>query len=157
MPWFVICTKSRAEFKTAEQLTKYGFDVYCPSITTERQWSDRKKRVKTPLFNSFVFINIAENSREKIFDFIGMVRYLFWMGKPAVVRDSEISVLKEWMDNDQVDDVRVSAISPGDKIIIANGAFKDKEATVQEIGNKRIKLILPLLGYTINVKTKDVL
>jgi transcriptional antiterminator RfaH len=60
------------------------------------------------------------------------------------------------MDNDQVDNVRVTSISPEDKVTITKGAFKDKETTVQELGGKRIKLILPLLGYTINVKTKDV-
>ncbi len=157
MPWYVLCTKSRAEFKTAKVLEENGFEVYCPNITTVKQWSDRKKRVKTPLFTSFIFINIAPGSRDKVFDFINSSRYLFWLGKPAIVKESEIEVLKEWLDNDQVDDVRVTAISPGDKIIIANGAFKDKEATVQEVGNKRIKLILPLLGYTINAKINDVL
>ncbi|WP_026837158.1 UpxY family transcription antiterminator [Gillisia sp. JM1] len=157
MPWFVICTKFKSEFKVAETLENNGFEVYCPSITRERQWSDRKKRVKTPLFNSFVFINIAENSREKVFEFINNSRYLFWLRKPAVVRDSEIEVLKEWMSNDQVDEARVSAISAGDKIIIANGNFKEQEAVVKEIGKQRMKLILPLLGFTINVKIKEIL
>ncbi|WP_034919547.1 UpxY family transcription antiterminator [Gillisia sp. CAL575] len=156
MPWFVICTKFKSEFKVAETLENNGFEVYCPSITTERQWSDRKKRVKTPLFNSFVFINIAENSREKVFDFINNSRYLFWLRKPAIVRDSEIEVLKEWMSNDQVDEARVLQISAGDKIIIANGNFKEQEAVVKEIGKQRMKLILPLLGFTINVKIKEI-
>lgn len=157
MPWFVICTKFKSEFKVAETLTENGFEVYCPSIISERQWSDRKKKVKTPLFTSLVFINIAENSRDKVFDFINNSRYLFWVGKPAIVRDSEIEILKKWMDNDQVDEARVSEISPGDKIIISNGNFKDQEATVQEVGKKRMKLILPNLGYTINVKIKEIL
>jgi len=156
MSWYVICTKYKSEFKVAETLTNNGFEVYCPSIISERQWSDRKKRVKTPLFNSLVFINIAENSRDKIFDFINNSRYLFWINKPAVVRDSEIEILKKWMDNDQVDEARVSEISPGDKIIISNGNFKEQEAVVKEIGKQRIKLILPLLGFTVNIKINEI-
>tara|TARA_R100000935_G_scaffold56605_1_gene88616 strand:+ start:2382 stop:2855 length:474 start_codon:yes stop_codon:yes gene_type:complete len=155
MPWYVIYTKSRAEFKTAETLSKNGFEVYCPSIIVERQWSDRKKRVKIPLFNSLVFINIAASSRETIFNFIRLVRYLFWLGKPAVVKDAEIETLKQWLENDQLDEVEISNISPGDKIIISSGTFKDKEAVVKEIGSNRMKLILPLLGFTINVKLND--
>jgi transcriptional antiterminator RfaH len=54
-----------------------------------------QKKIKIPLFNSLVFIKINENSRDKIFDFIGLVRYLFWLGKPAIVLDSEIAVLKK--------------------------------------------------------------
>lgn len=157
MPWFVICTKFKSEFKNAKTLGDNGFEVYCPSVVSTKQWSDRKKRVKTPLFTSLIFINIAAGSRDSIFDYISSSRYLFWLGKPAVVKDTEIAVLREWMGNDQVDEVRVSAISPGDKLVIAQGSFKDQEATVQEIGKKRMKLILPLLGYTINVKIKDVL
>jgi len=156
MPWFVICTKFKSEFKIAETLTENGFEVYCPSIVSTSQWSDRKKRVKTPLFNSFVFINIATGSRDKVFDFINNSRYLFWLKKPAIVRDSEIEILKKWMSNEQVDDARVSAISPGDKIIIANGNFKEQEAVVKEIGKQRMKLILPVLGFTINVKIKEI-
>ena len=157
MPWFVICTKFKSEFKNAKTLVDNGFEVYCPSVVSVKQWSDRKKRVKTPLFTSLIFINIAAGSRDSVFDYISSSRYLFWLGKPAVVRESEIAVLKAWMSNDQLDVERVSAISPGDNLTISKGSFKDKEATVQEIGKKRMKLILPLLGYTINVKIKDIL
>jgi hypothetical protein len=47
MPWYVICTKSKAEFKTAEHLSKHGFEVHCSSIITERKWSNRKKKLKS--------------------------------------------------------------------------------------------------------------
>jgi sugar phosphate isomerase/epimerase len=34
-----------------------------------------------------------------------VVRYLFWLGKPAIVRDEEIDTIKKWLDPAQANDV----------------------------------------------------
>jgi hypothetical protein len=39
-------------------------------------------------------VQLAEADRNLVFDSPGVVRYLFWLGKPAVVRDEEIKVIK---------------------------------------------------------------
>src|SRR5690606_20682493 len=98
MPWFVLYTKPRAEKKTAEQLARMGVEVYCPVVRTMRQWSDRKKKVDIPLFSSYLFVNLTEEERNVVFRASGVVRYLFWLGKPAVVRQEEIDTIREWLD-----------------------------------------------------------
>jgi hypothetical protein len=32
-----------------------------------------------------------------VFQSVGVVRYLFWLGKPAIVRDEEIDTIKKWL------------------------------------------------------------
>jgi len=64
-------------------------------VTQIKQWSDRKKKTETPLIASYVFVNIEEKNRNDVFDIPGVVRYLFWLGKPAIVREVEILALKE--------------------------------------------------------------
>ena len=92
MNWYVVYTKPKWEKKVAEQLTQRGIECYCPIVTEVRQWSDRKKKVEVPLFNSYVFVRLAEVDRNLVFQSSGVVRYLFWLAKPAIVRDEEISV-----------------------------------------------------------------
>ncbi|MDX1426780.1 MAG: hypothetical protein R3206_03050 [Salegentibacter mishustinae] len=87
----------------------------------------------------------------------GVVRYLFWLGKPAIVRNEEIEVIQEWLDCEKVDDAKVDHLNQGDKISIKNGVFKDHEAIIREVGNRKMRLILPKLGCTVEVLTKEVI
>jgi transcription antitermination factor NusG len=145
MNWFVLYTKPRNEVKVAERLAAAGITVYCPMVTTVKQWSDRKKKVTVPLFTSYVFVNVAEAQRPAVFDIPGVVRYLFWLGKPAVVRAEEIAVIKEML-SDTYKEVRFAALKPGTTIIVEDGLFKGQTATFKEQkGNKTI-LILNGLG-----------
>ncbi|MEY3503974.1 MAG: hypothetical protein RL349_565, partial [Bacteroidota bacterium] len=47
------------------------------------------------LFNSYVFVQLDEVDRYKVFDVPGVVRYVHWLKKPAIVRENEIQSLKE--------------------------------------------------------------
>src|SRR5690606_27244913 len=96
MPWYVIYTKPRAEAKVAESLKKLGITVYCPMITEVHRWSDRKKKVSLPLFKSYVFVQLLPKDRNQVFAVPGVVNYLFWLGKPAQVREQEIQTIKKW-------------------------------------------------------------
>ncbi len=157
MSWYVLYTKPRTEKRVAESLEHMGVEVYCPLITEIKQWKDRKKKLKTPLFKSYVFIKLEDKNRNRVFDVPGVVRYLFWLGKPAIVRNEEIEVIQEWLDCEKVDDAKVDHLNQGDKISIKNGVFKDHEAIIREVGNRKMRLILPKLGCTVEVLTKEVI
>ncbi|MBZ9629146.1 UpxY family transcription antiterminator [Salegentibacter sp. LM13S] len=157
MSWYVLYTKPRTEKRVAEGLEKMGVEVYCPLITEIKQWSDRKKKIETPLFKSYVFIKLEEKKRNRVFEVPGVVRYLFWLGKPAIVRDEEIKVIREWLEEDKVDDAKVEHLSAGDKITIKNGAFKQQEAIIRNIGKRKMRFVLPHLGFTVEVQTKEVI
>ena len=58
MPWYVIYTKPKNEKKVAERLQQIEIEVFCPLVTVVKQWSDRKKKIQIPLFNSYVFVFI---------------------------------------------------------------------------------------------------
>jgi len=156
MSWYVLYTKPRTERRVAESLAQMGVEVYCPLITEIKQWKDRKKKLKAPLFKSYVFIKLEEKNRNRVFDVPGVVRYLFWLGKPAVVRNREIEVIQEWLDDEKVDTAKVEHLSEGDKITIKNGAFKEQEAIIREVGKRKMRLILPKLGFTVEVNSREV-
>lgn len=155
MSWYVLYVKSRYEMKVAATLEKMGIQTYCPVVKELRQWSDRKKMVIKPLFNSYVFVKIKEEIREKVFEVTGIVRYVYWLGKPAVVHDKEIDTIKQWVDDGQTEKIEVTGMSPGDVITIRSGVFKDQNAKVLEIGKNKMRLILTSLGCTVTVSIKE--
>lgn len=150
MPWFAIYTRPKNEKKVVEGLERIGVEVYCPMVKQIKQWSDRKKKVEAPLINSYVFVNIEEKNRNIVFEVPGVVRYLFWLGKPAVIQDQEIEVLKTSLKG-IISSVEVNGIQPGDTITISKGPFKGKEGTVSQVDKNKIKLVLKELGIIITI------
>lgn len=139
----------------AESLKKLGITVYCPMITEVHRWSDRKKKVSLPLFKSYVFVQLLPKDRNQVFAVPGVVNYLFWLGKPAQVREQEIQTIKKWNEDEKVEQFQVEQFSPGDKVTISKGVFKDQQAYIRHVGDKRMRLILPSMGYVINVKVRE--
>ena len=154
MNWYVVYTKPKWEKKVAEQLQKRGIECYCPLVTQMRQWSDRKKNVEVPLFNSYVFVQLAEGHRNAVFESVGVVRYLFWLGKPAIVRDEEINTIKKWLDPAQANDVSLRSFQVGDTIQLESGPFSSQKAIVQEVANTHYLLVLESLGCVLKMKIK---
>ena len=81
--------------KVVQRLEKVGVKAYCPVRMEIRQRSDRKKKIWVPLLSSMVLVNIDEREKNKVFEVQGVVRYLYWLGKPAKVSVDEVSILKE--------------------------------------------------------------
>lgn len=156
MNWYVLYTKPRAEKKSADELEKMGMEVFCPMITEIRQWSDRKKKVTRPLFTSYIFVRLMPKERNNVFQVPGVVRYLHWLGKPAIARDEEIETIQKWLNDDHYEDVQVKNIEPGDKVTLNSGALKGKTGIVQKVGKKEIRLTLESLGFVVVAKTREV-
>ena len=154
MNWYVVYTKPKWEKKVAERLNDIGVLTYCPLITKISQWSDRKKKVSVPLFNSYVFVQIEEEKRNQIFDIVGVVRYLFWLGKPAVVKDFEIAAIKEWLAVPDEYEVALDEWKKGDKVVLESGPFISQSALIQEVKQNHYILILESLGCVLKVNKK---
>lgn len=154
MNWYVVYTKPKWEKKVAEQLIQRGIDCYCPLVTQIKQWSDRKKKVEVTLFNSYVFVRLAEKDRNLVFQSSGVVRYLFWLGKPAIVRDDEIDTIQKWLSSPDQYEIAVTSIQVGDKLILESGPFKSQEAIVQEVNKNNYVLVLESMGCVLKVKMK---
>ncbi|WP_418263913.1 UpxY family transcription antiterminator [Flavobacterium faecale] len=152
MNWYVVYTKPKWEKKVAEQLVKLNIECYCPLVIKERQWSDRKKKIEVPLFNSYVFVRLKEADRNLVFQSAGAVRYLFWLGKPAIVREEEINTIRHWLEKPNATDICVLPYQVGDKIKLESGPFLDQEATIQEVNKTHCVLILESLGCVLKME-----
>ena len=152
MKWFVLYTKPQFEIKVAEALQKIGVRAYCPVYTQLKQYSDRKKKVIKPLLRSYVFVKIEDKDRDQVFQIPGVVRYVFWLGKPAIVREDEI-VLMENNLSGIYESISVSTLGKGAAYTIPEGPFKGLSGRVVHLDQNKMQLELPSLGMLVTLKT----
>ena len=153
--WHVLYTKPRHEIKALERLTQNGFEVYCPMKTTLKQWSDRKKKISEPLLPSYLFIKTTEKNRALPLKDNSVLNYIFWLGKPAIVRESEIDTLKGIISKDKVQEFEIKQLKIGDKIDINIGQIKSKNAIIKTISNNYITAELTEIGMKIVLKKQN--
>lgn len=151
MPWYALYTKPRWEKKVAAGLTAKGIEAYLPLNKELRQWSDRKKWVEMPLLPSYVFVQVTPAEESKVRMVEGVINYVYWLGKKAVIRDAEIEALKEFVANHQNIQIEKLDYEPGTVIELESGPFKGKEATVVAVKGKRVELVLEELGMRLVV------
>lgn len=146
--WYVLYTKSRCEKKVADLLTKRNIDNYCPLNRVYRQWSDRKKMITEPLFSSYVFIHACEEELNTIKRTTSnIVNVVYWLGKPAVVRNDEIEQIRYFLDEYSNVKIEKQPVRMNESVRIIKGPFRNLEGTVAEIRNNMLILSLPSLGY----------
>lgn len=144
--WLVVKTKSNAEKKVAERLALKELEVYLPLHTTVKQWSDRKKKVQKPLISSTVFVHISEEEREQLWNVVGVSGLLYYLGKPAVVREEEILILQQMLQDGTFESVELgTTFIEGQEVEITGGDFKGLRGIVQEEVNAQ-KVIIALKG-----------
>ena len=97
--WFVVYTKPRNELKVLQRLSILGIQVYVPTKTEVRQWSDRKKKILVPLLPSMVLVSLHENEVHKVFDAPGVIRYMFEYGKRAIVSNEEVLAMQYYLEH----------------------------------------------------------
>jgi transcription antitermination factor NusG len=110
--------------------------------------------VQVPLINSYVFVNIEEKHREQVFEVAGVVRYLFWLGKPAVVKEAEIEALRESLKY-TMSAVEVRGLQVGDSMQIPSGRFQGKDGLVKQIKKNSLQLVLTELGVLITLTKSE--
>lgn len=149
MNWFVVYTKPRSEKKVEEKLLACGIEAYCPTRKEIRLWSDRRKKVDVPLLPSMVLVRIDEKNVNDVFNINGVIRYMFWLGQRAIVRQNEIDILRNLLKTNKILNKEVTKFNPGDRINIEG--LNNQDGIIDKISNKTAWVFLEGLGYKIKL------
>lgn len=156
--WYAIYTKPRWEKKVSALCVKRRIECYCPLNKVHRQWSDRVKLVEEPLFKSYVFVHISSGEQAGLRLIDGVLNFVYWLGKPAIIKQEEIERIKRFLNEYQNVIVEPLELKPDDNVVIRSGILMDKKARVLRTFGKRVELVVDSLGYKLvaNVGKKDV-
>ncbi len=145
--WYAVYTRPRWEKKVAEILTHKKIENYCPLNKVVRQWSDRKKIVLEPLFTSYVFVKTNPQQHAEIRKIHGIINFVYWLNKPAIIRDEEIEIIREFLNEHMNVQIQKTPVNINDPVKVIKGPLMDYEGNVIAIKSKTLKILLPSLGY----------
>ena len=146
----MVYTRPRWEKKIATLLDNRGIENYLPLNKVLKQWSDRKKMVQEPLFKGYIFIKISEKDKWDVKLVDGILNYVHWLGKPAVVKESDIENIKKFLqefDNVQVVD---KLLQKGDAVIVQQGIMMNYKGIILEVLHNKAIVNIDSMGIKLN-------
>jgi transcription antitermination factor NusG len=145
--WLAVYTKPRWEKKVNKLLQEKGVESYCPLNKIRRKWSDRIKTVEEPLFKSYVFVKVNEPDRTAVRMTNGVINFVYWDGKPAVIKEKEINAIKRFLDEYENVEVRPMDLKVNQRVLVTGGPLMDQEGKIIALRSKIAKVAIDSLGY----------
>jgi len=152
--WFAVRTRSRHEKSVTADLLEKDVHAYVPLSRTERQWSDRRKLVESPLFPGYVFVKIAPDaeSRVPVLQTNGVVAFLGVRGIGIPIPEAEIAAIQTLLR----EGVPVSAhpfVQIGQRVRIRGGSLDGLEGLLTGVEGKRnLVLSIELIERSVAIR-----
>ncbi|MDR3180586.1 MAG: UpxY family transcription antiterminator [Prevotellaceae bacterium] len=151
--WYVLYTAPRAEKQVAQRLKKESISTFLPLHLSPRRWSDRIKLIEIPLFSSYIFIHTMESLLHRTIVLQGVSHVVYYDGKPAVVRESEIAAIRQFLEQARAKELNYQ---PDEKVLIACGPLKNISGKIKKVGKTHIVLHLEQIGLTVTVAADQI-
>ena len=147
--WLAVYTRPRWEKKVNQLLIEKGVESYCPLNKVRRKWSDRFKIVEEPLFKSYVFLKVNDEGRTSVRMTPGVINFVYWDGKPAIIKDREINAIKHFLNEyDNVEVVPMN-LNVQQRVFVTTGPLMGQEGKILAVHRKTVKVSIESLGYTL--------
>lgn len=135
--WFVVYTSSRAEKKVKERLDEAGIENYLPLKTEIRVWSDRKKKITSPLIPGYIFVRVLSAQFLDVLNVGGVVAFLREKSVPAPIPEDQMFRLR-FMVEEGIEDIEFTTdlVNIGDKVLVKQGKLSGLIGELVEIRGK---------------------
>lgn len=151
--WLAIYTKPRWEKKVYRLLSEKGIITYCPLNMVYKKWSDRIKKVEEPLFKSYLFVQVSPSEQSAVRMTDGVLNFVYWVGKPAVIRPEEIDAIRRFLNEyEEVEALPQPSLAPGSQVMVNAGIMMGATGIVEKMDNKWAEVRIDSIGYILRAK-----
>lgn len=105
------------------------------------------KTVEEPLFKSYVFVKVTDEDRTKVRMTDGVINFVYWNKKPAIIKEKEIQAIKRFLDEHENVEVHPIELKINDRVKVNAGTLMDQEGKVLDVRKKMVKVAIDSLGY----------
>jgi len=140
--WFAVQTKAKHEKRVAAELREKGIAAFLPVFTEVHQWSDRKRKVELPLFNTYVFVRIGgdQGSRVSVLQTHSVFRFVGVRGIGIPIPDEQIKALQTIV-RQNVPFMPYPFLSLGQKVRVRGGSLDGICGVLLEINADRSLIV----------------
>jgi transcription antitermination factor NusG len=156
--WHAVWTRSRHEPLVCTELGARGVDMFLPTVTRVSTWSDRKKRIASPLFPGYCFARVEPDVLSKIVRCTGVVTVLSNGGVPVPIPGFEIEALQRVVASGLAYDPCVDLVE-GSRVRVINGPLTGVVGRLVRKGAQDLLILAVELlngGARVQVSTRDI-
>ena len=150
--WYALYVRSRQEKKVYDALVRSGIKAYLPLLKSVRQWADRKKKIKVPLFRGYVFVCIGFNSRLSVIRVDGAVNLVQFNGEPAPIPNDQILAVEQMLSgNCRIE--QVHTFTEGEQVEVIAGPMIGLKGYLENRDQKaRVVITVDAIGRSVAVE-----
>lgn len=158
MSWYAVHTRSRHEERVYSSLTQKSYHAFLPKIEVWSKRKDRRKKILTPMFPGYLFVEMDSITNENKLDVLktfGVVRILgkFVGHEPIAVPDEKIDAIQRLVASKvEIKHFQYPKIGEAAKII--DGPFKGIEGIVlsTELEKELFVISIDLLQRSVAIR-----
>lgn len=105
------------------------------------------KIVEEPLFKSYVFVKVNDEERTAVRMTPGVINFVYWDGKPALIKEKEINAIKQFLNDYEDVEVKPLNLELNQRVKVTTGPLMDQEGKVIGVNRKIVKIAIDSLGY----------
>ena len=154
--WLLVYTKAKEEQRAKTNLENQGFQTFLPMIAFVKMNRSKSTTVE-PMFPRYLFIKLnLEKDNWTLIKSTRGVSYIVVFGQRfAEIPDRVVAHLKSGADKNDIfkQTIKRQEFEKGDTLIIAQGIFKDKEATfLSKKSKERVRILLRFVNHLITTE-----
>ncbi len=138
--WYAVRTRSRHEKLVTRQLETQGIESFLPVVMQTHTWSDRRKKVETPLFSGYTFLRMihSPDDRVRVLRTQGVVSFVGVQGTGTPIPDHQIDDIKILVASKIPYEER-PYLRPGQRVRVRGGALDGVQGVlVTENGDRSL-------------------
>lgn len=149
--WYVLYTMPKSEKKVVDLLQRRGVKTFLPLYQKVVQWSDRKKKIMTPLFSCYVFAQLNRIELSMVYGVAGFVRFVATDGIKDIVPESDIENIKRLLTSNP--EATNEEFIEGDEVLIKEGPLSGLTGRlVNKKGKRKLVVYFKSISYGIQVE-----
>jgi transcription antitermination factor NusG len=152
--WYAVQTTPRHEKKVAAELQQKQVQAYLPTFSEEREWSDRRVSVDTPLFPGYVFVKIAQdqNTRVTVLRTLGVRNFVGTRGIGDPIPEAEIEGVRAVLARGIPFSVS-PFLNVGERVRILDGSLEGVEGILTAVnGDKSLIISVELIQRSLAMR-----
>lgn len=147
--WYLAYTKPRHESVAQVNLTQQGFEAYLPLYKKFKKTENGSVSVFEPMFPRYIFFRPrrADQSISTVRSTRGVNNLVRFGFEPAVLIDSLVQTIRQFEQaRNQLSLQDASPYKTGQTVRLKHNALNNMQGLVQNVGSKRIAVLLEILG-----------
>jgi transcription antitermination factor NusG len=96
-----------------------------------------------------VFVQVKEDEQTKVRMISGVLNFVYWNGKPAVIKEDEIETIRKFL-NEYVDvEAKPIGLHADQQVTVKRGLLMNSKGRIKRLMNNKVEVIIESLGYTL--------